>query len=437
MNILLVKPRWPYPYSRGEHTYNRIWPPLSLMNCASLLENAGCKVMILDAHAQGLRPKKIKNFVKGQDKVFITSSALDRWLCPNIDIAPFLEAARSIREETDELYVMGYHGTVDAQRILALTKAKAIIRGEPEYAVLEICQNRDLFQTKGVTFEYMGKIFSNPDRDLLNLQELPLPAYHLLDFRKYFYEILGGNFALFEIGRGCRFNCSFCNKIMYGEELRKKSRRQIFAEVAQAIEKYKVKSGYFIDLDFLADKEIAESLCDFLIERRYRLKWACQTRPDILNEKILGKMKAAGCRIIHLGVESGRQELLNSMNKNCSLDKIRDAVKLCRQAGIKTLAFFIFGFSDEKREDREETFKFMKEINCDFVSLHKVFAYTGSRIRQGNFNHDREIDKFIRSAIIKYYLRPSLLPNLFSINILKLFELFWGRISTLRGPPLL
>ena len=38
MNILLVKPYWPYPYSKGEHTYNRIWPPLCLANCAAILE---------------------------------------------------------------------------------------------------------------------------------------------------------------------------------------------------------------------------------------------------------------------------------------------------------------------------------------------------------------------------------------------------------------
>ena len=50
MKILLVKPPWPYPYSNQDHTYNRKWPPLSLMNCAAILEEDGHEVEILDAH---------------------------------------------------------------------------------------------------------------------------------------------------------------------------------------------------------------------------------------------------------------------------------------------------------------------------------------------------------------------------------------------------
>ncbi|MCK5084023.1 MAG: hypothetical protein KAR31_14030, partial [Candidatus Omnitrophica bacterium] len=94
MNILLVKPFWPYPYSKGEHTYNRMWLPLSLANCAALLEGQGNKVEILDAHSLRIKPGDIKSHLNGFDKIFITSSSLDRWQCPNIDIEPFLETIR-------------------------------------------------------------------------------------------------------------------------------------------------------------------------------------------------------------------------------------------------------------------------------------------------------------------------------------------------------
>src|SRR3989338_3794519 len=105
--ILLIKPFWPYPYGKGEHTYNRIWPPLSLANCAAILEKQGHGVSILDAHALRLKPERIAPYVQGFDKVFITSSSLDRWQCPNIDITPFLETVQYIRGLTDEVYVMG------------------------------------------------------------------------------------------------------------------------------------------------------------------------------------------------------------------------------------------------------------------------------------------------------------------------------------------
>ncbi|MBZ0165512.1 MAG: cobalamin B12-binding domain-containing protein, partial [Candidatus Omnitrophica bacterium] len=127
MKILLIKPFWPYPYGKGEHTYNRIWPPLSLANCAAILEKSGHDVRILDAHALRIKPHKIAGHVRGFDKVFITSSSLDRWQCPNVNMAVFYESAAAISKVCDEFYVMGYHGTVDPQPVLEASGAKAVI----------------------------------------------------------------------------------------------------------------------------------------------------------------------------------------------------------------------------------------------------------------------------------------------------------------------
>lgn len=432
MKILLIKPSWPYPYSKGDYTYNRIWPPLSLANCAALLEKEGHKVKILDAHARRIVPEKIAGFIKGYDKVFITSSSLDKWQCPNIDINPFLETARYAKRVSEEVYIIGYHGTAEPQKILRLTRAKAVIRGEPEYTVAEICRNEDLFKIEGISFVNNGNFISTPQGPPIDLKALPMPAYHLLDINSYFYEILGKNFALFEISRGCRFMCKFCNKVMYGKGLRLKSREQIFKEVTQAIEKYNVRTAYFIDLDFLSDREMAEGLCDYLIKKKYRFKWACQTRPDLLDAEIIKKMKAAGCKIIHMGVETGIQELLNYVNKNITVEKIEKAVQLCREAGMETLAFFLLGLPGETSADREEMLKFAKNLNPNFASFHRATPYKGSDLYQDNIGRDESVDKFIRKALVEFYLRPSYLRKLNLSAGLYGFRLFCGRIGSLR-----
>lgn len=441
MRILLLNPYWPYPYSKGESTYNRIWPPLCLANCAAILEKKGYNVTILDAHARRVKPEKIINYIKGYDKIFITSSTLDKWQCPNVDIAPFLETVQYIRTLTDEFYVMGYHGTAEPETILDLTKAKAVIRGEPEDTVAEICRNSDLYKITGITFRSNGRLISNSDRSPIDIKTLPIPAYHLLDINKYFYEILGRNFVLFEISRGCNYQCKFCNKIMYGKGVREKSIEQIIEEIKTAIERDNVKTGYFIDLEFIFDNKIVNQLCDFLIKKKYNFKWCCQTRPDSLDIEILKKMKKSGCTLIHLGIESGLQKFLDYLDKKITLEKIKKAVKLCNQVGIKTLAFFLFSFPEESKKDREEVFKFIKEINVNFISLHKLFPYKGSDIYnlrsylvngiyQTKFDRN-DIDSFIRKSYIKYYLKP---PCLFRLNlsvILSGIRLFWGRIKTL------
>ena len=315
MHILLLKPYCPYPYSRGEDTYNRIWPPLSMLNCAGILEENGFQVKILDAHAQRIIPKKVYKHIQGFDKIFITSSSLDRWQCPNIDISLFLDTVKEVRKNTSEVYILGYHGTLSPERILDDTKAKAVIRAEPEDKVLKICQDQRLGDIPGLTFRQGQEIISTKNSSPLDLNSLSIPAYHLINLNRYFYEILGERFALFEGSRGCNFNCKFCDKLMYPGPLRKKDSKKLIVEIKYLIEKYKIRSGYFIDLDFLSNIDTAVAVCEFLAEKKYKFQWSCQTRADSLNPGTLALMKKAGCRIIHLGIESGSQRLLDSSNR--------------------------------------------------------------------------------------------------------------------------
>lgn len=431
MNILFVKPYWPYPYGKNENTYNRIWPPLSLANCAAILETQGHKVRILDAHALRIVPQRIKSYINGFDKIFITSSSLDRWQCPNLDISSFLEAVRQIREMTEEIYIMGYHGTVDPMNILGMTKAKAVIRNEPENIVAKICQNKYFLEINGLSYIRDNKLVNNPDGQDFDLKTLPLPAYHLLDAKKYSYEILGKNLALFEISRGCKYDCQFCSRIMYGQKLRVKSKEQIIEEIRASVEDHGVKNGYFIDLQFLSNKELVSQVCDFLISKKYNFTWCCQTRPDSLDIEILVKMKKAGCKIIHFGIETGLQEYLDLIKKNITLTKIKESVKMCEEVGMQTLAFYVFGFRGETAEDREETFKFAKRLNTDFVSFHKVYPYGQNEICLPDIECNKEIDLFIRKKFINYYLRLSYLRKINLFMAIRCLKLFLGRLKTL------
>ena len=431
MKVLLIKPFWPYPYGKGEHTYNRIWPPLSLANCAAILEKQGGAVTILDAHALRIKPRQIKSHILGFDKIFITSSSLDRWQCPNVNIEPFLETVRCIREVTDEFYVMGYHGTADPTDILEKTQAKAVIRGEAECTIADICQNKGLNELEGISYLEEGKMISNPSRSDVDLKSLPIPAFHLLDTKKYSYEILGDDFALFEIGRGCNYTCKFCNKIMYGARLRTKSKEQVCEELRVAIEGCGVRTGYFIDLEFLAYKDLINGVCDFLITKNYDFNWCCQTRADSLDPETLNKMKRAGCQLIHIGIESGIQKILDFSGKNTTEDKLREGVLMCKKVGVKTLAFFLFGLSGETSRDREVTFQFSKRLNTNFVSFHKAHPYTQSDIYLSEINSNKEIDDDIRKAYFRYYFRFSYLRRENIRTLIRSLKLFLGRLLTL------
>lgn len=432
MKILLIKPYWPYPYGKEEHTYNRIWPPLSLANCAAILERDGHYVRILDAHALRIKPSKISEHVRGYDRMFITSSSLDRWQCPNITMTTFFETVTHIREVTDELYVMGYHGTVEPQQILEQTQAKAVIRGGPEFVVQDICLNKPLDEITGITYVKDGTVRSTVDRGNFELTDLPVPAFHLLDIDKYFYEILGKKFVLFELGRGCNFGCKFCNKIMYEPKLRVKTTQQICEEVRVAVEEHGVRTAYFMDLEFLHYRTQVSELCDFLIEKKYKFKWCCQTRADSVDPEILRKMKQAGCQLIHVGVESGTKKYLDLTNKHISPEQIKQGVEQCREAGIKTLAFFMYGLKEEQNSDREATFEFAKKLNTNFVSFHKVYPYLKANVYMQDVQTNKHVDQYIRKSYFRYYLRPSFICSSNMLTLMRSFQLFMGRLITLK-----
>lgn len=436
MRVLLVKPSWLYPITEEESTYNRIWPSLCLANCASLLKKEGHKIKILDAHAERLSPEKTANLAKNYDIIFITSSALDRWQCPNLNIEPFIQTCKAIRKLNGNLFVMGYHGTVKPEFILKLAGAKAVIKGEPELAVVEICRGQDFQSIKGLTYKKNGKIVSNKDQEPLDLKKLPLPAFNLLPLGKYFYEILGDRFLLFEFSRGCPFNCNFCTKgVMYSSGVRKKSFKQITKELKYAIEELGIKNAYFFDLEFSAlGEEMIKKICDFLIKNKYNLRWCCQSRVDRFSSELLEKMKKAGCQLIHCGIETGSIKTLKRINKAFSLNEMAGGLERIKRSGIKSLCFFMLGFPWETKEDIEATIKFAQKLNPTYASFHIANPYPQTEIESFGKKTNKHLIKescslnfttgelrgYVKKAFTQFYFNPKRMFELLLSGNIKL-----------------
>lgn len=424
MRVIFIKPYWRYSSGGLEATYNRVWPPLCLLNCAAILQQRGHFVKILDAHADRLTLDKIADYANGFDKIFITSSTLDFWQCPNIEITPFIDMVNTVAKNTSEVYCMGYHGTVMPDKILRSTLARAVIRGEPEETVAEICSGKDISSIKGISYRLDKKIISNGDRELLDMNRLPVPAFELIDFKKYNYELLGKSFIILEGSRGCRYKCSFCNKAMFKEGVRLKDAGRLIEEVKFAVERNNAKTCQFIDLDFASNKSLVEGLCEFLIKKKYDFKWSCQTRIDSVDKKKLEMMKKAGCALIEYGVETGSSKTAAYLKKNICLDQAIDSVRLTKEIGIKALCYFIVGFPGEEIEDIQLSFNFARKINPDYVSFHVAKVYQGAELGRNiiekqypdiftgtcsNILSFKKLRIIVRNEMIRFYTRPQVI----------------------------
>jgi radical SAM superfamily enzyme YgiQ (UPF0313 family) len=97
---------------------------------------------------------------------------------------------------------------------------------------------------------------------------------------------------------------------------------------------------------------------------------------------MLSAMKQAGCHYILFGIESGSPQMLETMKKRITLDKAREAIRLCRELGIKTQAFFLFGVPGETQETIKQTIDFAKELGASSTQFAVAIPQPGSPLYQ-------------------------------------------------------
>jgi radical SAM superfamily enzyme YgiQ (UPF0313 family) len=260
----------------------------------------------------------------------------------------------------------------------------AAVRGEIEYTILDLAKQMPLSKINGITFKNKNRIIKNPDRELIkNLDELPIPAYHLLPMKKYAYWYLPKlPFTSVFTSRGCPFRCIYClYPLGFGDVWRGKSVNNVINELMLLKEKYKIKSILFRDQVFNFDMKRTAEICDKIVENYIDIEWRCEARINFLSKNLMKKMKNAGCIGVHLGVESGDAKLLKSIAKvGLSINKIKQVFRDAREIGLRTRAFFIIGLPGETKESIKRTFELAREIKADDCFFNAVTPYPGTKL---------------------------------------------------------
>jgi len=435
VKVLLINPAFGPRVSLSR--YNRPWPPLDLLNCAALLEGEGHSVSLLDLRARPRPPALVA--VEGQkaDLILLTTSPLDRWQCPNLELAPVRAAAKALpRERT---FLGGVQGTLFPQEILELTGVRGVIRGEPEETLLDLASGRPLASIPGLTWWGEDReVRANPHRPALDPAGLPFPAYHLLDLDDYSYPPLGRRMAVLETARGCPHRCPFCLKVMYPPPFRAKTAAQVLAEVERLVADHRPGCLYFIDLEFLARPGLARAVCRGLIERGYHLPWACQTRLDSLDPDLLGLLARAGCRLIHLGLETADPTAREEARKTFRPAKAGKVLREARRLGIRTAGFFLLGLPGQGAAQARETAALARRLAPSFASFHAHTPYpqtpwgtksgSWSAFQREALRREELYSGTVRRAYLSFYLRPGQL-----LEILRSGARVWEGLRLWRG----
>ena len=200
-----------------------------------------------------------------------------------------------------------------------------------------------------------------------DLDFLPSPDWSLAE------RVHGRKFALvhYESVRGCPYRCAFCNYpfLFDDTKFRYRSAERIADDWAR-LAAMGVKFVSCLDSLFTMPKRRLVRLCNLLLERGIVIKWICYARADDLGDlETCRLMKRAGCHQVQIGVESGSQAQLDNMNKRCTVEANKLALRNCREVGITTLATVIVGFPGETAETIEQSFQCLRESPPDIYYL--------------------------------------------------------------------
>lgn len=185
--------------------------------------------------------------------------------------------------------------------------------------------------------------------------------------------------------RGCPYNCIFCNvRKVFGQLHRKRSVANIIAEIERNVKEYGMTKFEIIDDNFSMDPDFVKQFCNVLIDKKLNLKWDCPqgVRIDRLDEEAFRLMKASGCKMIGVGVESGNQAIVNNINKALDLEVAKEKIKLAKKAGLIVKAFFVIGSPGEKYENVLESIQFFKDNKIDIPRFGMLAPYPGTPIHE-------------------------------------------------------
>lgn len=439
MRVLLVNPN----YATFEPVFQT---HLGLGYIGAVLREAGHEVKGIDLNIQ-----TTEDFMKE-----VENSDVALFTATTITISSVLRLLQFAKEKKGSIITVlgGPHPTCVPKELLEEYKETIdfIVYGEGEKTILELIDRLEMkgrgikfSDIKGIAYlQYSTmndyKIIVTPPRELIeDIDSLPFPAHDIfpdLDNYTSYVAHVNKRAAGIMTSRGCPFNCVYCFKGLFGRKYRTRSPKNVVDEWEMLVKKYKVEQIAILDDAFNINIDRAKQIYWEILKRGLRVPhlFPNGVRADFIDEELLFLMKQAGCFRIAYGIETGNEKIMQNINKNLSLDKVRRAVKQTKEIGIEVTGFFMLGLPGDTEETMQNTIDFAKELDVDWAQFTTLTPFPGTRIYDtikkegkltenwnehfsGHFDHTQSfvwnnltpelLNKMRKRAYRQFYLRPS------------------------------
>ena len=369
--------RW--PAVREIESY---WYPVWLTYPAGLLEGS----RLLDAPPHHVSAEETVEISKEYEFLVLFTSTVG-WASDHA-LAQAIKAANPAMK----ICFVGPPVTTDPDRALQECSAiDFICRREFDFTVIDFANRMPLADILGISYRKSALtgdpadaavVLHNDDRPQVeDLDAMPWATKQyakFLDVTKYNVPFLLHPYVSLYTTRGCPAQCTFClwPQTLSGHAWRKRSTDDVAAEMAWAKQQFPdVKEFFFDDDTFNIQQGRTIELCEKL--KPLGLTWSCTSRVTT-SRATLEAMKAAGCRLLIVGFESGDPQILKNIKKGATVERARDFVKDCHDLGLVIHADFILGLPGETKESIRNTINFAKTLDCETIQVSIAHAYPGT-----------------------------------------------------------
>jgi radical SAM superfamily enzyme YgiQ (UPF0313 family) len=230
---------------------------------------------------------------------------------------------------------------------------------EGELCMVDLCQRLAEGETlplvQGFQMVREKQVLDGGRRPLADLNQLPSPAYDLVEVNSYL-ELASPRIFDIYLGSGCTYACQFCVTAPFWEKkFRAKNPKTVLSELDTLNAKYGIQKFNFLHDNFANSKEYLNNFIDYFKEFNHRYEWGCAVRPDNVTRDQLSRMRAAGCFNVFCGTDSGSTNILRAMKKMPNAQRSYLFFSNCQEVGLQFETNTIIGYPNETDDDLEES----------------------------------------------------------------------------------
>jgi anaerobic magnesium-protoporphyrin IX monomethyl ester cyclase len=414
-------------------------PPYGLLSVAASLEKAGHTVTLIDREVSPVSGQEILAYIQRHKPDLVGLSIF------TIGSEESMALAQAVKEKFGSIPIIagGPHVFVGADYLKEYSCFDYLVVGEGEATAVELVSALE----KGRQAEEIpGLIIRQADGwqdtgvrpQIANLDQLPFPAFHLLENIKLYHPSPFGYRKLPHLplvtSRGCPFQCIFCSRI-WGNKWRAHSAEYVLDMIKYVVTRFGIKEIWFAEDTFAINRERVIQICEGILAANLDIAWSCMTNINVLDKELLTLMKRSGCWQVQLGLESGNDQVLKFIRKPITTAMIREKVNLIHSLGIKIRGYFILGHLIDTRETIQQTIDFACSLPLYTAEFHILHLPLGSKARliahdYGTVNEDlslltgythsglsfvpqglteKEMFEFRRQGHNRFFLRPTMI----------------------------